>query len=336
MPPKYCIFRTDAIGDLILTLPMAFAIKASRPGAEVTFCVQEYTRPIASLCPAVDDVLTTGARDLEGNLFAFADTLRERAFTTAVFAYPRPMLALAARIAGIPTRIGTAYRFYSFLFSEKQREHRRESALHESRYNLNLLVHAGIKGYTAVPPLLRIPGDLAVRADLALNESGIGGDPFVILHPGSAGSADTWSVESFAALGEMIANELPGIRILITGGAKEQQLVESLVAAIGRRAAALRRQLPLDEFAAVIASADALVANSTGPLHIAAAIGVPVVGLYPDTPVMHPRRWGPLGDDHIVLTPPGVGTHSDSTEVGMDSILVERVFHAVRTLLRGT
>ncbi|PLX25108.1 MAG: ADP-heptose--LPS heptosyltransferase, partial [Ignavibacteria bacterium] len=93
---RYCIFRTDRIGDLVLTLPMAEAIKRHDPEAHVTFCVQDYTRSLAELNPWIDDILSIPARDLNGGDAAFSAELKHRGFDVAVFAYPRPRLSLAA------------------------------------------------------------------------------------------------------------------------------------------------------------------------------------------------------------------------------------------------
>ena len=127
---QYCIFRTDRIGDLVLTLPMAEAIKRSDPAARVTFCVQEYTRPLLSLAFHIDDVIAIGGRDPDGGVRRFASMLRERRIDCAVFAYPRPRLVLAAALARIPVRIGTGYRWYSPLLTHRRAERRRDGDSH--------------------------------------------------------------------------------------------------------------------------------------------------------------------------------------------------------------
>jgi ADP-heptose:LPS heptosyltransferase len=336
MHDRYCIFRTDAIGDLILTLPMAFAVKAYNPSATVVFCVQEYTEGIVRLCPAIDDTVAVPQRDLQGGINQLAGRLRKLEITTAIFAYPRPMLALAARFAGIPERVGTAYRFYSFLFTKRHSEHRRESVRHESAYNLNLLTPLGITDYTPRIPLLAIPESIDLKAGALLSETGIGDDRFIILHPGSGGSARDWDARSFGELGAEIARNYPSHRILVTGSAQERPIVEDVVKRVGPRAAALPAPVSLDVFAGIIKHADTLVANSTGPLHIAAALGVRVVGLYADDQTFNPRRWGPLGDGHAILTPKTVSNQQVMDISPMNLIRVEHVYDAVQRVLSGT
>jgi ADP-heptose:LPS heptosyltransferase len=336
MQQRYCIFRSDAIGDLILTLPMAFAIKAHNPLAQVSYCVQEYTQDLAMLCPAIDDVLSIPSRDVQGNSRSFSASLKERSFSTAIFAYPRPFLALAAKLALIPGRIGTAYRFYSFLFTHKQYEHRRGGSFHESEYNLHLLQSAGIPEYRHDGALLHITEFLSEEAALVLRSCGFGKSPYIILHPGSGGSAKDWDVRSFAALGASLAESYPGHGILVTGTLKEADKIRAVVESSGPMARRLTEELPLNIFSAVIANAAVLVANSTGPLHIAAALGIPVVGLYPDDPALSPQRWGPLGNRNAILTPQSIAGKGLTGNGSMSHILVQHVKEAVDSILMGT
>ncbi|MBE0643222.1 MAG: glycosyltransferase family 9 protein [Bacteroidetes bacterium] len=299
----YCIFRTDRIGDLVLTLPMAEAIKRSDPAARVTFCVQEYTRPLLSLDPNIDNIIAIGGRDLDGSVRRFASLLREKQIDVAVFAYPRPRLALAAALARIPIRIGTGYRWYSPLFTRRRAEHRRSGDKHEMEYNLRLLEETGIAVPADLHPALHIDADHRAIAKDMLGRAGIdAGTPFVVLHPGSGGSARDWPAERFAEFAQGLLAVHPTLQLLVTGTATELPLMET-VAGGDERIHLLREQLPLDILAAVLAEARLFVSNSTGPLHIAAACGVPVLGFYPFGTAVNARRWGPRAERSAVLSP---------------------------------
>ena len=300
----YCIFRTDRIGDLVLTLPMAEAIRRHDPSARITFCVQEYTAGLAALCPHIDDLLRVGDRDLPRHAEDFAAALRALRIDTAVFAYPRPRLAMAARRADIPVRVGTAYRWYAALFSHRVREHRKHATLHERDYNLNLLRALSISVPEGLRPALSIPDELRRRAEAVLGGAGI--DPsarYVVVHPGSGGSAKDWPAASFARLGRELTRRAPELQLLITGTEAERALVDEVRDGTETGARTLAETVPLEVLAAILSRAALCVANSTGPLHIAAATGTPALGLYPFETVCHPRRWGPLGERALALTP---------------------------------
>ena len=130
-----------------------------------------------------------------------------------------------------------------------------------------------------------------------------------------------------------------GMNILITGTAQEKNTTQSIATAIGNRAHRIERDVSLQELATILSEACLCVANSTGPLHIAAAVGTPVVGLYPFQKVMNPRRWGPMGTQCAVFTPdsqpgcPDCETESCARHDVMERIIVETVFEKVRSLL---
>ena len=116
----------------------------------------------------------------------------------------------------------------------------------------------------------------------------------VILHPRSRGSAREWGLANFGQLARLLHQA--GHRVLITGTAAEgEELADWLREHAAFLAADLTGQLRLPQFIAFIAAADGLVAGSTGPLHLAAALGRHALGLYPPIRPMHPGRWAPLG-----------------------------------------
>jgi heptosyltransferase III len=342
-PPTYCIFRTDRIGDVVLTLPVAEAIKRHEPDARVLFCARELTRGIVEMCPFVDDVFTIADRDVTDSIAAFTRELKRRDIDVAVFAYPRPGLAAAARFAGIPIRIGTGFRYYSPLFNRRVYEHRREAARHESEYNLRLLHSIGIPSDPVPLPALRIPGEAAERASIILKEIGIPeSSRLIVLHPGSGGSAKDWSARNFGSLAVQLAREHAGSRILVTGASKERPLMEEVREASEGIATIAPGGMSLPELTAVLARASLCIANSTGPLHIAAAVGTPVIGLYPFERVCNPRRWGPLSRHAEILTPPAVAGCAGCLSLScpahdrMDGIPVDSVLQATTRLLTGT
>lgn len=298
-----CIFRTDRIGDLVLTLPMAEAITRHDPAARVTFVVQDYTRPLLSLAPHIDDVISIGGRDLEGGVRRFASVLKEKHIDAAVFAYPRPRLAFAAALARIPARVGTGYRWFSPLLTHRRAEHRRGGDSHEMEYNLRLLEEFGIEAPVGLGPVLVIDEPRRAAAHDILRRAGIdAAAPFIALHPGSGGSAKDWPAARFAQLARDLLAETPALQILVTGTAAELPLMET-VAAGDARIRVLHEPLPLDLLAAVLSEAKLFAANSTGPLHIAAACGVPVLGFYPFGTAVNARRWGPRAARATVLSP---------------------------------
>jgi heptosyltransferase III len=134
-----------------------------------------------------------------------------------------------------------------------------------------------------------------------LKGKGVDG-PFAVIHPGSGGSARDWPLERFGDLGRMIATKY-GVRVLVTGGEREHEATALVAERAGAGAISLCGALTLPELAALYARAAVVIANSTGPLHLAAALGTAVVGIYPQLTAMSPARWGPYTDRKRVLVP---------------------------------
>jgi ADP-heptose:LPS heptosyltransferase len=132
-----------------------------------------------------------------------------------------------------------------------------------------------------------------------------GKGPLVVLHPGSKGSAQDWAPERYAALG-MALKQRHGARFLLSGGPGDEAAVEACRRALPG-AAVCCGELELPAFAALLGRADLMAAGSTGPLHLAAAQGVPVLGFYPPRRAMSPLRWAPRGSRRAVLSPAGLG-----------------------------
>ena len=298
LPPTFLVSRTDAIGDLVLTLPVCGRLKELHPGCRVVVIGRSYTAAVAAACPWVDDFLNLD--DLLP-LPAAAQVAALRAFRAAaiVHVFPNRLLARLAQKAGIPLRIGTRNRWRHWLSCNRLVAlSRRHSPLHEAQLNLQLLQPLGGPADTALPavaPLVYLEATepLAQQWQLLL-AARRPGQRNVILHPRSRGSAREWGLAHFGQLARLLHQA--GHRVFITGTAAEgEELADWLRENASFLAADLTGQLSLPQFLAFIAAANGLVAGSTGPLHLAAALGRHALGLYPPIRPMHPGRWAPLG-----------------------------------------
>jgi ADP-heptose:LPS heptosyltransferase len=230
-------------------------------------------------------------------VLARPDLLRETGAEAIVHVFPDKAVARAAKRAGISLRIGTSHRlFHLYTCNRLVNVSRKSSDLHESQLNIRLLQPLGI---TEVPALSRIGGWYGMRTDLPL-PAGLqphfaDGRFRLILHPKSKGSAREWPPAHFLAL----AGDLDpaSYRLFVTGTAAEGEqtrLQQPELFALPH-VVDLTGKVSLAELVAVISHADGLVACSTGPLHVAAAMGKLAVGIYPPIRPMHPGRWGPVG-----------------------------------------
>ena len=245
--------------------------------------------------------------------------------------------------SGIPVRIGTGYRYYSFLFNRKVFEHRRDARRHEVEYNLNLLREIGCPiAQDNVCFEIDIPPDALSHVGEVLRSLLL--DPhkeIVIIHPGSGGSAREWSAERFGQLAAKLISE-KGVHVLVTGGKGEEKKVAEILIATRGLAIPLINKLNLKELAALLQLASLFISNSTGPLHLAVAVETPVVGLFPQITALSAKRWGPYSGTRKVLVPDkpvdcSECSRSNGRECAcMQSITVEDVYAASCSILDET
>ncbi|MGB2868855.1 MAG: glycosyltransferase family 9 protein [Bacteroidota bacterium] len=330
------VVRTDRIGDVILSLPMIPALRSSFPEARISMLVRSYTRELAEGQEGVSEVLCYDNNGSPRSFFSLLSEFRNRRFEVAVVAYPRFRIALLLYLARIPTRIATGFRWYSFLFNKRVYEHRKTAAKHEAEYNLGLLAPLGCAIPKKILPVLRTTAkDRSVAANVLKELHLTGKSRIVVLHPGSGGSARDWKPENFSALAAEL--ERRSFDVVVTGGKGEEALVRNVVERAGGKVRSLVGRLSLMELAAVVRSARVFVSNSTGTLHIAAAVGTPVVAFYPPVLVASPQRWGPLTDKKVVFVPdrnrcPLCKGGECQSNVCMDQITVAMVVEQVLTL----
>ncbi len=330
------VCRTDRIGDVVLSLPMIEVLHRQFPAARISFLARSYTKEIIEGQPGISAVLSYDLIDRPKTFFSVLSELRAYRFDVAILACPTFRLALALFLAGVPVRVGTGYRWYSFLFNRRVFEHRKTAEKHELEYNLTLLEAIGCTFDRYPVPVLAFSQEQLLAAEMIRAELGVNGGEIVVLHPGSGGSARDWSAENFGLLARALRQK--GFSVIVTGGPGEETLVDGVVRAGGPGVRPLVNRLSLKQLAAMLKNVGLFISNSTGPLHLAAAVGTPVIAFYPPILACSPARWGPYTDRKIVFVPERTKCprcHGGPCEASdcMDLIGVDDVLVAVERLM---
>jgi heptosyltransferase-3 len=331
------IVRTDRIGDVVLTLPLVDVLKSHFPASTVSFLARSYTSNILDGYEGVDEVLLYDQNGEPKPFTAMLSELRKAKFDVAVVAFPRFRIAALLWLAGVRLRIGSGYRWYSFLFNGRVYEHRKTAEKHELDYNLSLLKMLGCQLPHDAKPTIRLTDQDRLAATTERRRLRISGQSkTVILHPGSGGSARDWGTANFAKLAVDLAER--GWNVVLTGARGEEKLVNKVVAEANGKVKTSVGRFTLRELAAFIQSMDLFISNSTGPLHIAAAVGTPVIGFYPPILACSPDRWGPVTERKILFVPDRVKCElckggPCKGDVCMDQITVSQVREAAQSLV---
>lgn len=294
--------RTDSLGDVILSLPLAGAIKKQDAGIKVLFIGRTYSKSIIEASEFVDQFINYDelSKKTKSDQVSFFKDLNANAI---IHIFPQKEIAKLAKKSNIPIRIGTSHRFFHVLTcNRKVNLGRKNSYLHESQLNLKLLGPLGIKNDYSLSAISDLYG-FKNYVELNENLSGlISTKRFnLILHPKSKGSAREWGLKNFAELIELLPEDK--YKIFVTGTKEEGNLMLDFLAKYKSRITNLTGTLSLAELLSFISKVDGLVAASTGPLHIAAATGIKAIGIFAPMRPIHPGRWKPIGKkaDYVVL-----------------------------------
>lgn len=328
------ISRTDKLGDLVLSLPFVETIKNRYPECRVDVLTSLYASPILENNDRIDRIVRVQNDQLIKDPLYKKDLLHKiklGSYKVVVALYPERIVSQLFYKAGIPIRIGTGRRFHSVFYNNHIFHSRKENKKHERDYNLDFLEFFR-DGETVMSPRVYPKAKEIRYAHRILNEMNVTGN-FVTLHPGSGGSAERWSLDRFIRLYKLLVDA--GLPVVLSGSEAEGRLIESRSRMLGIDAKQITGETDLRTLAAVLSISDVVVANSTGPLHLAVAVGTKVVGLYSGKKVMSPVRWGPLGEDHRVLLPEKQVCECPPRQCRcMETISEERVAEEVIALYR--
>lgn len=292
-PRRIMITRTDNIGDVVLTLSLAGYLKQIYPECEIVFLCRRYAAAVVGQCRHVDRVLT-----LEELGDDAAGVMARSGCDTVLFAFPRRHLAIAALRAGIARRVGSSRRVYHWFTANRLINiSAKKTPLHEAQLSFKLLLPLGIDHVPSLEEVWRLYGLEIPRhpaADAVLAAPGFK----LILHPKSNGNGREWPLEHYTTLARMLGGAGHAVRVLVTGSAAEGELLEKQAPELLAlpHVENLCGRLDLEGFTALIGGSDGLIASGTGPLHLAAALGRPVVGLFPPLKPIDPSRWAAIGE----------------------------------------
>ena len=291
MSKRILIIRPDKIGDLILTLPMATALKNSDPDTQVLFLVQEYTAPLARLCSDIDEVIIYNRNSSLRETIA---QLRD-AKPDAIFVLGHKLkLTLASFLAGIPVRAGRAYFWFSFLYNKKIFEHRKTAERNEAEFNIRMLCAMEINDSNTPLPKLD-------KSKLPVNPIPV--SDYIVFHIPTGGSAPSWSEEHYTNLSSWISQNFSSA-IVLTGLPSDNSRLLGIAERMKHNShnVHINTESNLLELASLLASARLVISGSTGPGHIASALGTPTIGLFPGVTALSKERWGFRGEKIINLS----------------------------------
>ncbi|MDR3579880.1 MAG: lipopolysaccharide heptosyltransferase II [Oryzomonas sp.] len=274
------------IGDAVMTTPAIGVVREHYPHAELTVLANPLVAELFLPHDWVDKVMVfdrKGAHHGVTGRLRLASELRKRSFDMAIILPNSFDSALVPWLAGIPVRLGKSSDGRSLLLTDRYAEDVTPPLRHEVRYYLNLVRHFGITGEDVVPRLCTTPTEDRAAEVMLAGEGILTGDRVIAINPGATyGSAKRWYPDRFADVARRLAEEWRA-RIVLFGSPGEADIAADIERRLGGACLNMAGRTTVRELMALIKRSDFMVTNDSGPMHIAAAFGVPLVAIFGPT-----------------------------------------------------
>ena len=301
-PKSIVVIKTCCIGDVLMATPTLSALRQSFPKSTISLVVGSWSRSVVDGNPDVDEIIDCGSiaggRSVSAvEYFRLVRKLRRRRFECCFVLERSALLTAIPWMAGIPVRVGldSGGRGFSLTVRVAVPDRRHEADLY-------LDTVRGIGCEPRQPTLKFVPSAIdQARAEAVLAR--LGGAPIVAVHPGGGVNpgmslpAKRWPAERYAAVADRLIAR--GYSLLLIGDAQDRGVVNVVKEHMEGIATDLAGQLTLGELGAVVSRCRLVVANDTGPMHLAVAVGTPVVAIFGPS---DPSVYGPYRQDNAVAS----------------------------------
>jgi heptosyltransferase-2 len=330
---KILIRGPNWVGDAVMAIPAMKAVREHFRDAEITVLVRPWVAGLFTSASFVDRVWSEPKPSSLWDWTRIARAIRTGGFELALLLPNSFESALMMFLAGVPQRIGYATDARSWMLTDSIKPV--DKARHQSHYYLDLvkMVAAG-----SAQPSIEITAALEERSEARrlLQTEGIPpGAPFLVLNPGAAyGSAKRWYADRFARVADTLSRELQ-LSVALIGSEGEREVAEEVCTGITSRTAVLNGKTSLEILIGVLAESSLMITNDSGPMHIAAALGVPTVAVFGST---DETATGPCGPrtrivKHAVECSPCLLRECPIDHRCMTGVTVDDVCRAARELV---
>lgn len=292
---RILVIRQDRIGDVVLSTGLPRELKKRWPGCRVAMLVRSQTAPLFENNPHVDEVITDDVQPetRTSSFWRMVRQVRQRRFTHALMLLPQARYNYMTFCAGIPFRIGHGIiLFHAITAVWPVMTRKFKKGRHEAEYSLDLVRAMGVRTDDATPEIHLSPAE---KAEVATRRQEWPGK-IIGLHTTSGKSAPNWSGARWGELARRLA-DTDGLQVVVTDFEVPPEVADIAGVVYPNQGQPLRRTV------GSIAALDLLISASTGPMHIAGALGVPTLSIFCPLPSCEPDLWGPLGNAAAVVLP---------------------------------
>lgn len=310
---KILVVRTDRIGDVILTTPAIKALRNAYPEAHITVLVTPMTKELVEGNECIDEVLVDDRHGVHNGLKGYLKLIaeiRHKQFDCALIYHTKKRTNALCFLSGIPVRIGYKNNKFGFLLTVPLEDKRHRGEQHEAQYCLDVLKELDIDARDLslyVPVNERsLQWVSQFQTEYAITDK----NTLIGIHPGASDSAKQWTPQRFAQLIDALRDRY-GATIVLIGNALSGRSAQTIQSLAKNPVIDLTGATTVGQLAALMTRCDLLISNDSGPVHVAAGVGTPVISIFTrNQPGINPERWRPLGErSRVVSVKPSQNAH---------------------------
>lgn len=300
---RILIIRTDRIGDVILSTPVIRAMRLAYPHAFISVMVSPYSLQIVEDNPFLDEAIVFDKGSAQKSWLsslAFARCLKRKQFDLCLVLHPTIRVHLLVFLAGIKRRIGYDRKF-GFLLTDRLAHTKQQGLRHEAEYNLDFVKYLGVES-PSVEMYIPIKQESEQWVESYCRQESLGEkDKLVAIHPAASCPSKVWPCQRFSETADALIEKY-GVKIIVVAGAKDVAGVEVMLKHMKNKAVNLAGKTSVSQLASLLKRCRLFISNDSGPVHIAAGVGTPVISIFGrNQPGLSPARWAPLGKQARVL-----------------------------------
>lgn len=296
---RILVIRTDRIGDVILSTPTVRALREIFPKGFISFLTTPYTKDLVSENKDINELIVYERKSPLCQKVNFLKRLREYKFDLVVILSPFFESAFFGYLSGAPFRIGYSLSGSDFLLTTRIDIKNRYKP--EIETCLDVVRAIGIDTYDKRPKLPLSQEAENYAGNFFAEHRILSSDLTICIHPGGYEEHTRWMLDRYAKVADVLINRYQA-KVILLGSMADKEIIDNIIRWMSQKPILPDLGDSLQKLAAIIKRCDVFLGNNSGPIHIAAVVGTPVVAIFGAIhPLEHENKWGPFGEGHIIV-----------------------------------
>jgi len=295
---KVLLIRLRRIGDVIMTTPAVSVLRKNFPGIEISYVIEKPYADLITGNPQIKEIFMLPAHARIPNFFSVIKKIRKKRFDAVIDFHGGPRSSLMTLLSGADVKIGYKIKYRHPIYHIKLPRRPRTGPIHSVENHVNLVKALGIKS-GAIPPLF-IPSSTEkenqkIKHIMSLHN--LSGSEYISLHIGAGNRFRSWDVQNYIRLCDLFTQK-SGVKVVLLGAQEDKKSSSAIIKSTESAPLSLVGELSLREARDMISHSSLFVGPDSGPMHIAASTGTPIVALFGPT---LPANFGPWRAEHKII-----------------------------------